>query len=297
MARANDTYLVRATDSSQNFVDALLLVTISSGSVTATSHKFVMDINTDYTLFTQRLVDTVWWLGNVTSYFGSPLTSLTVQSIEEGSLLIRWFNNTIVGPYTCPLSSIRQIESELSSQAFRDAMALYLIKSVAVELVGICSETATTTSLFTSPTMQLSTTKAPSTMQQSTTVHGVGSSDALQTTGGSRLAQSVAIPLVLVIVVLVVLVVIIIFWRRRRRYQGHSRFDEEGNPFGTIPPAVQVEEPGDQFDELYADEGIENMTYIPSSYPGERAAPPIYLTPPSFPAGKQKKSDYNEVLM
>ena len=170
-------YIVRAEDSDGNSASADLSVSISTANLLTVSHAFQMRIITDYTLFTSRLSHTLWWLGNVTAYSGEGKSSVTVDSITDGSVIVSWSNNTINSiqpPYRCPGPEIYSQYRRISGGGLVASLPQYEIGSMELRLTGICSEyttrtTTQSTTVTTTPSTTTPTTTTPTTTTSTTT--------------------------------------------------------------------------------------------------------------------------------
>ena len=193
---------------------------------------FVMTIVTDLTLFTREAQHIDWWIGNVTQYFNSAKSDITLVDITGEFLTIRWSNNTIKSPYTCPIEDIRSLYQRLENN-FVSSLPQYLIQSINLELVGICAgfpvfPTTTQKPIDPTTTQQLTTTTQKVTSTSLTT-----SPEPQGTTQGSRgvrtrdplLAQKIAIPLVILLILLIVVIIAVVVLRSRQKYRGKSRLD------------------------------------------------------------------------
>lgn len=165
---------IRAYDDSLNFADADFSVAVSLTNQIRVSHSLQLTIATNYGLFVSELTHIVWWVGNVTHYFGDPKNSINVATVEEGSVIIKWSNNSINNvdpPYSCPAELIYNQLGMIQRQEFASTLSQYDIVSVDLGLQGICSEyVSPTTSTTTPTTTPLTTTRSTTTSTTPTTV-------------------------------------------------------------------------------------------------------------------------------
>ena len=285
-----------------------------------------MTIITDLTLFTREAQHIDWWIGNVTSYFNSAKSDITLVNITGEFLTIRWSDNTITSPYTCPIDEIRAAYQRLDRR-FILSLSQYLIQSISLELVGICTGflvSPTTTQPPIEPTTTqdvLTTTEVVTTSTLTTRPEPVGTTleQNGRTTRDPLLAQKIAIPLVILIIVLVVVIILVAVVRSRQKYRGKSRLDGGEDrlyrprapvlgPSGQ-PDEDEDDDPDSPFNDLYADEGITNDTFFPGPSPepgsrGKAPPPPKYMTPPPYPYSstanqlqRQMRGANNDIMM
>jgi len=169
--QGSTSFFILAADVDENSVATELVIKVASTNTLRVSHTFNMKILTDYTLFTSELEHTIWWLGNVTRYFNSDLSSVTLISLSEGSVIVSWSNNSINQidpPYICPGSQIYQQYRIVNGGGLVNSLPQYLILSIDLKLQGICSDYTTTTEVPTT-TSTISTTSSPTTSTVPTT--------------------------------------------------------------------------------------------------------------------------------
>lgn len=297
----NETYLIRATDKDGFFTNTPLMVVVNVKTLALESHEFSLSIVTDYSLFTRSVLDAIWLTGNLSTALGSASTNITILRLTQGSVIIHWYNRTIVGPYTCPVEAIRENFNFLNSDLFKSRLSsLYLVSYAQYQLAGICKGftlSTTTTSTSTIPTTQtLDTNATNSTISgiittTPTTPSKQGTTlDLINQTTSLELVRNITIPLGVLILLLIILLVALILWRKQRKYKGKSRFDDEGNMFRAKNPVLFDDEPEVElddrmFNDLYADEGIQNPSYQPAT-PEKKVAPPPYKLPPASHTGR-----------
>lgn len=290
----NQSYLLRASDKDGLYSDAPLAVTVNSDNLLSVSHTFLMTITTDLTLFTRDSRHIVWWTRNVTEYFKSQATDITVLNITGPLVTISWTNTSIIAAtaYTCPIPEIRSVYQAMVGEdsLFKQSLPQYLISSISLRLGGICTgfdtttPTTTTTIDSTTTTLSLTTTSdKATTLPVRVTITPAASVD---------LAASITIPVVIFLLILLVIVIAIIVIRRRKKYKGKSHFDGEFSGYPPQTPVLADEEAvvmeyHSPLNELYEDEGIGivNDTFLPPPTTDVRKRPPPkYTMPPPFPA-------------
>ena len=289
----NHTYAIRAKDTEGLYADASLNVAVEFESFLAVSHRFTMRILTDLNLFTRQLDHLVWFVGNVTSYYHSPMSSITLLNVTGPRLTIIFTNNTIVSPYTCPYDDIYSLFQSMTSvePTLVESLTQYFITALELELVGICEGFTTTSS--TVPTSSSSLTSFTVTQNiTSPTIAATRPEGSTEPLGRGRVA-AIVIPIIVLLLLLLVILVVIMVIRRRKRFQGRSKLDRS-DPF-TLRTPVMIEDEDEEaaevpYNELYAAEGIYiNDSFYPEASPDlNRAPPPRYVIPPPFPADKTK---------
>ena len=165
------TYRIVATDRHGHSATASLSVMVATSNLLRVSHTYDMQIVTDYLLFTSELNHAIWWVGNVTQYFRSGMSSITVTRLEQGSVVIGWSNNSInsIEPlYKCPGPEIYEQYDIVSDGGLSTSLSQYVIRSIDLRLEGVCSEYTTSTSTSTTST-STTTTTTPITTAASTT--------------------------------------------------------------------------------------------------------------------------------
>lgn len=175
------TLYIQATDSAGLTASTPLTISVSSNHLLRVSNEFSMLIRTDYVFFTNEIVHTMWWAGNLTNYFNQTSDSIIILSVERSELpgvIITWSDNAINNvnpPYTCPLALIDSLYSQLNGEGVQASLNQYLIVSVTLRLRGICvgfttSTTTPTTSTTPRTTMTTTTpTTTPTTTSTTTT--------------------------------------------------------------------------------------------------------------------------------
>lgn len=165
-------YNVVATDRQGNIANTALAVRVTVSNLLRVSHTYSMRIVTDYQLFTSELSHALWWVGNVTQYFRTDMSAITVPGVKEGSVIIGWSNNSINSispPYKCPGPEIYQQFARISDGALTNSLSQYAISSVELRLQGICSEYTTPTTTTTTTTTSTTTTPLTSTNSSTST--------------------------------------------------------------------------------------------------------------------------------
>ena len=183
----NISLLLEATDIDGNTVQAPFTVSINSDEMIKVSHVLVMNIRTDYKLFTYNFDHIIWWTGNVTAYFNESKDTIRVLSVRFGdqpSVLISWTNNTInnvIPPYTCPFGLILGLLHELRNDSFRSTLSQYLITSVELTVQGVCEGFTTSTTTSTTVTREITTPSTTTTTLLPTTTTVVPTSTSTTT--------------------------------------------------------------------------------------------------------------------
>jgi len=299
-ASTNQNYYIRASDNEGNHINASLNVIIDTENLVSVSHVFLMTITTDLYLFTRDSSHIVWWAGNVTKFFNSDISDITILNVTAPLVTVMWSNNSIQSAYTCPIASIRDLYQTVSSDQFIQSLPQFFITSISLKLVGICSEFSV------EPTVETTTTTTPLTNSTTTTLPApttvtttVVVTKLPQRTPDPFLAQKIAIPAGIIFVILLVIVILLAVLRNRRKYRGRSRFDADGPLYAPRSPKLMPEETdttddtNGQFNDLFESEVIDspNQEFPNVERPASKAAPPVYTLPPPFPHNKTRQSD------
>jgi len=273
-------YTLRATDSDGLTADASLNLMVLN--VTRLSHQFSMTIVTDFTLFTADIHHIIWWMGNLTSYYRSTITDITMTGIKRGSVIISWSNTSITSPYTCPHNEILQVYGQLKNNALDTSVPQYYIQARSISYEGICADYVQLTTTTTTVTSNTTTTVTSTAASTSQAVPGTTLSSTA--TDPNKLAQYIAIPLCVLLLLAIIAAVLFIVWRRRTKYHGQFRFDE-GDIYKPREPVIfdNDDHDGDSMDgpynELYADEQMRGDDFY---IPHKTQPPPAYAIPPSY---------------
>ena len=156
------SYILTAEDSQGLTTSTTVDTVVERDGLIRVSHRFHMTIRTDFAIFLYDMDHTVWWMGNVTSYFNDSRQSIAMLSVDNGTVEMTWTNNSINNadpPYICPIAEIHEVLEEVRSDSMRAYLSQYLIGSVTVSLRGICDGfTTSTDSSPVTPATTLSTT-------------------------------------------------------------------------------------------------------------------------------------------